>query len=62
MTNPHELLKTFTRKEQQLVKAIFFLVQTKKMRNVEKIFKIIKTLLQQERKDAKCRAKERFGK
>lgn len=47
----HELLKTFTRKEQQLVKAIFFLLKTKKMRNIEKILKITKALIKQEREE-----------
>ena len=51
MTNPHELLKTFPRKEQQLVKAMFFLLKTKKMRNIEKIFEITKSLIKQEREE-----------
>lgn len=51
MTNAHELLKTFPRKEQQLVKAIFFLLQNKKMRNIEKIFEITKALIKQERRE-----------
>lgn len=58
----NELFKTCNRREQQKIKAICFLLQTKKMQNIEKIFEITKALIKQERKDAKCRAKERFGK
>jgi len=58
MTNPHELLKTFTRKEQQLVKAIFFLLKTKKMRNIKKIFEITKALIKQEREEFVKKAQE----
>jgi len=58
----NELFKTCTRREQQKIKAIFFLLKTKKMRNIKKIFEITKALLQQERKDAKFRAKGRLGK
>ncbi|NBL00947.1 MAG: hypothetical protein EOM50_23715 [Erysipelotrichia bacterium] len=51
----NELFKTCTRREQQKIKAIFFLLQTK---NIERIFEIIKDLIKKERKDAKCRAKK----
>ena len=61
MTNPHELLKIFTRKEQQLVKAIFFLLKTKKMRNIEKIFEITKALIKQEREEFVQKVKEKQG-
>lgn len=53
----NELFKTCTRREQQKIKAIFFLLQTKKLKNIEKIFEIVKDLIKKERKDAKCRAK-----
>lgn len=61
MTNPHDLLKTFTRKEQQLVKAIFFLLKTKKMRNIEKIFEITKALIKQDREEFVQKVKEKQG-
>lgn len=61
MTNPHELLKIFTRKEQQLVKAIFFLLKTKKIRNIEKIFEITKVLIKQDREEFVQKVKEKKG-
>ena len=54
----NELFKTCTRREQQKIKAIFFLLQTKKLTNIEKIFEIVKDSIKKERKDAKCRAKK----
>lgn len=58
----NELFKTCNRREQQKVQAIFFLLQTKKLKNIEKIFEIVKDLIKKERKNAKLKAKERLGK
>lgn len=54
----NELFKTCTRREQQKIQAIFFLLQTKKLTNIEKIFEIVKDSIKKERKDEKCRAKK----
>ena len=62
MNTPHKLFKTCNRREQQKIKAIFFLLQTKKLKNIEKIFELVKDLIKKERKDAKCRAKKRLEK
>ena len=58
----NELFKTCTRREQQKIQSIYFLLQTKKMQNIKKIFEITKALIKQERKDAKGRAKGRLEK
>lgn len=62
----HELLKNCTRREQQKIKAIFFLLKTKKMRNIEKIFAITKSLIKQERREfvqkVKAKHQEQGGK
>lgn len=62
MANPHEFLKTFIRKEQQLVQAIFFIVRSKKLKNIEKIFEVTKEFIKKDRKDAKREAEQRFVK
>lgn len=62
MANPHELLKTCTRKEQQPVQAIFFIVRSKKLKNIEKIFEVTKEFIKKDRKDAKREAEQRFVK
>ena len=58
----NELFKTCNRREQQKIQSIYFLLQTKKLKNIEKIFVIVKNLIKKERKNVKCRAKERLGK
>ena len=54
----NELFKTCTRREQQKIQTIFFLLRTKKMRNIEKIFDIAKNLIKKDRKDAKFGTKK----
>lgn len=61
MTNAHELLKTCTCREQQKIQAIFFLLKTKKMRNIKKIFEITKALIKQEREEFVQKVKEKQG-
>ena len=54
----NELFKTCNRREQQKIQSIYFLLQTKKLKNIEKIFEIVKDLIKKDRKDAKFGTKK----